>query len=899
MAKAMTGEYDQREPDQWRSEVLPSQLEKYWDDPDGLSMVVRTAIADGYAADLEDATNRLILIDDDKERAFRLRGMMLLACMRFDEARHVLDAYRKKHEPSSEILALLAKVEYQLGDTEAARQCVIDALEVDPNQDKVLQWWIDTVGQQEGFEIVEVAAQQENAWRPKLVNAARMLNQGETSDAVDVYSEVLANANPDAINIASRDLANQGRSRELIFLIGERFDLRAQGPAVGVRLLRAYVDTGDVERGRKLFEELQTVDSPVTRAALSEFAGTFEPQPLHPLVGEPSAGETPPTQVPIAKEAIEPEELLIPDEQFVAEPPVEPEIEVEPHEEAPAKEEESTELPALSPVFYEEPIEVADLGEPETPIAAEDLKEPEAPDASEVPAWLAPWVEAQQGTESTISESEPENLEVQESQVEVPEVIEILEPSSPEPFELGMPEEISSYEIPEVESTHEMPEASVPGEPNDGIVELPDPSAGSSLSDLLEASKPRELPETFADMPGSETPDDWEDIADPWSMGTTGTMGKPPTPSEFELPDVDDPWNEPAPSTEIEPIGPPAVGGFGEEEEAVAPTLETDVEFEGKQKVLVLAFDAPIWFEPLHSPRFLVPAPDEGWPTVAIAALADLNAAGSASGRTDEIARLTAGIPLALAESLQLGSHTRASALLRVTESGRPIVFREIWSAQRIAHAAGNRYRAIITGGISAEGKQITVHISAHDAQTRQPLHSATRTATTDAIGDAVSSLGKEMAARLRQSGHIGGSVPTDLMTPPGGGLLRDYVVLQGQAVEVILADSDDEVPTGAERAMFDNALHISSLIPEATPVKLTLLAGLVAAHARGSENVARSAKSARQLLIGDATEHDAYLKLLLPLTERILGTPESFQAMLAEAKEQAGPEYAEWLDSL
>src|SRR5947209_18701275 len=127
--------------EEYRSRVLPATIRKNWDNPPGLYSAIVQGLRDDFAADLGDASNRLVEIDPDPERATTARGIVLMKTGDLDGAEEVLRRYHGQHDPSGVILTNLAKVAAERGDAERARELLAEALQVDPNLENGLLWW--------------------------------------------------------------------------------------------------------------------------------------------------------------------------------------------------------------------------------------------------------------------------------------------------------------------------------------------------------------------------------------------------------------------------------------------------------------------------------------------------------------------------------------------------------------------------------------------------------------------------------------------------------------------------------------------------------------------------------------------------------------------------------------
>src|SRR5438552_8051098 len=127
--------------EEYRAQVLPATVRKNWDNPPGLYSAIVQGLRDDFAADLLDASERLVEIDPDPERATTARGIVLMKTGDLDGAEEVLRRYHGQHDPSGVILTNLAKVAAERDDHARAHDLLSEALRVDPNLENGLLWW--------------------------------------------------------------------------------------------------------------------------------------------------------------------------------------------------------------------------------------------------------------------------------------------------------------------------------------------------------------------------------------------------------------------------------------------------------------------------------------------------------------------------------------------------------------------------------------------------------------------------------------------------------------------------------------------------------------------------------------------------------------------------------------
>ena len=126
----------------WREQMLLPQLQAHWQQPDALYSLIVDALNDGFVADVEPASAQLLTIDPNLERGHVIRAVVLMELGALDEAERVLRAAISEIGQSATLLTNLAKVQDHRGDTRDADATLWTSLQLDPNQDNGLGWWL-------------------------------------------------------------------------------------------------------------------------------------------------------------------------------------------------------------------------------------------------------------------------------------------------------------------------------------------------------------------------------------------------------------------------------------------------------------------------------------------------------------------------------------------------------------------------------------------------------------------------------------------------------------------------------------------------------------------------------------------------------------------------------------
>ncbi len=276
---------------QWATEVLPSMLGEVRDNPDQLYGLILSSLNDGFVAEVVESTQHLYATDSIPARGACMWGIVLMQSGRLDEAEHVLTGYLANHGEEASVLLNLAKV-YASRNTpamwEKADATLWRALELEPNLDNGLGWYaslaadraaaaaaavsgtakeaLQQAGQQAGTEALLRVATLPGSWRAQLWLARGELNTGNLEAARSLYREALSRAPrpvpPDFLMQMSGDLGGTGNLAELLEFTAPEFLPEVHGLPVGNNLIKAYVDTGDLDTATALKDSLYALNRP-------------------------------------------------------------------------------------------------------------------------------------------------------------------------------------------------------------------------------------------------------------------------------------------------------------------------------------------------------------------------------------------------------------------------------------------------------------------------------------------------------------------------------------------------------------------------------------------------------------------------------------------------------------
>src|SRR5438105_2647801 len=294
--------------DEYRARVLPSAIRKNWDNPPGLYGTIVQGLRDDFAAELLEASERLVNIDPDPERAATARGIVLMKTSDLDGAEEVLRRYHGQHDPSGVILTNLAKVAAERDDHGRAHDLLAEALQVDPNLENGLLWWAalarESGGEEAYIAALDVIAEVPGSWRPQLWIARHRLDEGDLLGAMDLYRAVLELAadQSDALLMISGDLGNAGHVDEVFELVLPRYVPERNALSVGFNLLNACVQANHRAEGEALLHRIGLLNAPHARDQVAAFARSLDQLKAVELgPPEPAEPEAAPTIVDVPR----------------------------------------------------------------------------------------------------------------------------------------------------------------------------------------------------------------------------------------------------------------------------------------------------------------------------------------------------------------------------------------------------------------------------------------------------------------------------------------------------------------------------------------------------------------------------------------------------------------------
>ena len=226
---------------QWRDEVLPGNLQAAANNPDEVYAVLLNAMNDGFFAEIEPAAAHLQTIDTNTVRGACIYAIVLLQLGRQDEAERVLRAELEAHGEDAAVLTNLSRILATRGEREPAEAMLWRAIELDPNLENALGWYLALEQERGGDSQRKLAMDRvaglPGSWRVRLWKAKIALEGGDLAGALGLYREGLGSfpgpVPAEFLYPMSGDLGMNGKLRELIEMTEPYFLPEVHGLPVG------------------------------------------------------------------------------------------------------------------------------------------------------------------------------------------------------------------------------------------------------------------------------------------------------------------------------------------------------------------------------------------------------------------------------------------------------------------------------------------------------------------------------------------------------------------------------------------------------------------------------------------------------------------------------------------
>ncbi len=261
---------------QWRDEILPNNLQAAWTNPDELYAVMLNAVNDGLFAEIEAAAVHLRAIDPQPARAVCLLAIVQLQLGRTEQAERTLEDSLANDGEDAAVLTNLSRILAARGERERAEPMLWRAVELDPNLENAIGWYVGVEAERDpagGRErALDRVAGLPGSWRARLWKAKAALDAKDLAGALEQYRLGLG-AFPGPVSAEflypmSGDLGMAGHLRELIEMTEPYFLPEVHGLPVGNNLIKAHFDLGELEPAAAITARLFAMKRPDWREPL-------------------------------------------------------------------------------------------------------------------------------------------------------------------------------------------------------------------------------------------------------------------------------------------------------------------------------------------------------------------------------------------------------------------------------------------------------------------------------------------------------------------------------------------------------------------------------------------------------------------------------------------------------
>lgn len=263
--------------EEYRTKVLPYNLREDWSNAEALYNSIKGALLNGFYEDILESSYRLLSIDSNPERSHTMTSIVLMKNGKENEARQLLETYLEKYGQSAIILTNLAKTYKDIEDSE---EILWKALQIDPNIESCLDFWLVIQLERQGKEGYKNgllrAMKLPNAWAPQLYLTREYLKSNNLKEALPFINHVLNTAplESEALADISGHLGRNGYIKEVIDIILPHYNPQYASLGLLNNILFAYREANDPKNGLSFINKMrnhQELSDPIERVKQHKF----------------------------------------------------------------------------------------------------------------------------------------------------------------------------------------------------------------------------------------------------------------------------------------------------------------------------------------------------------------------------------------------------------------------------------------------------------------------------------------------------------------------------------------------------------------------------------------------------------------------------------------------------
>lgn len=252
--------------DEFEKEYLPRLLRGAWNDSNALARLLKTAIEDGFFTSLLEFSKRLYEIDTDKVRGLCIYADVLIRHKLLDQAQSLLQSHPEKN---GHVLVNLAKVYFDKNQEEHGMKCLEEAVNIDPNLDPGLKWYLSLLNQKMGSAICESKifdlTQKKISWRPQLWLARKLLEEKRLAEAVSIYRYLVRTFTPlhqDAMIHISGDLGRNGYGDQIMDICFSIYEPEFHGILPAVNIIQSCLIHLKKNKAQEILDRVKNLKLP-------------------------------------------------------------------------------------------------------------------------------------------------------------------------------------------------------------------------------------------------------------------------------------------------------------------------------------------------------------------------------------------------------------------------------------------------------------------------------------------------------------------------------------------------------------------------------------------------------------------------------------------------------------
>lgn len=243
--------------------ILPHNIQQSWHNSDKLYQLIVMSLTDEIYQEMIKPAKRLKAIDTIPERAYTILGIVYMKNNQLKKAEKILKKYCRKYEETGSILTNLAKVYYEMGNEALGITTLEKAIQLDPNQDNGLAWYLSILNQKYDKAyvqtVLETLCEQPEAWRPRLYLGSNKLADGQLEEGYDIFQSIIEDKHiyPESLKVIAGELGKAKLYEEALELLEPIYNIQKHDVATGLNMLNIYYHSRHYKSALILIDKLR------------------------------------------------------------------------------------------------------------------------------------------------------------------------------------------------------------------------------------------------------------------------------------------------------------------------------------------------------------------------------------------------------------------------------------------------------------------------------------------------------------------------------------------------------------------------------------------------------------------------------------------------------------------